>query len=89
MGYVRKNMGVTIEQNSELLDGGPPRRLQMSLGLIKPPDLRIARRAQLAVLVGWVPLVVLTTVESLALRNQAARGCQKDCVHKISDTLKC
>jgi hypothetical protein len=65
-------MSVAIENNKELLDGGPPCRLQRSLGLIKPDDSRIARRAQLAVLVGWAPLVVLAVVESLVLRNHVA-----------------
>jgi hypothetical protein len=65
-------MSVAIEHGKELLDGGPPRRLQRSLGLIKPDDPRIARRAELAVLVGWAPLVVLAIVESLMLRNHVA-----------------
>jgi hypothetical protein len=65
-------MSVAIDHCNELLDGGPPRRLQRSLGLIKPDDPRIARRAELAVLVGWAPLVVLAIVESLMLRNHVA-----------------
>jgi hypothetical protein len=65
-------MSVAIEHQEYLLDGGPPRRLQRSLGLIEPDDPRIARRAQLAVLVGWAPLVVLAIVESLILRNHVA-----------------
>jgi hypothetical protein len=65
-------MSVAIDHCTELLDGGPPRRLQRSLGLIKPDDPRIARRAELAVLVGWAPLVVLAIVESLILRNHVA-----------------
>jgi hypothetical protein len=67
-------MSVTVEQNNELLDGGPPRRLQMSLGLIKPGDLRIARRARLVVLVGWAPLLLLTILQSLFFRNNAAKS---------------
>jgi hypothetical protein len=65
-------MSVAIEHDKGLLDGGPPRRLQRSLGLIKPDDPRIARRAELAVLVGWAPLVVLAVVESLITRNHVA-----------------
>jgi hypothetical protein len=65
-------MSVAIEHDKGLLDGGPPRRLQRSLGLIKPDDPRIARRAELAVLVGWAPLFVLAIMESLVLRNHVA-----------------
>jgi hypothetical protein len=65
-------MSAVTEHCKELLDGGPPSRLQRSLGLIKPDDPRIARRAQLAVLVGWAPLVVLAIVESLIRQNHVA-----------------
>jgi hypothetical protein len=67
-------MSVAIEHGKELLDGGPPSRLERSLGLIKPDDPRIARRAELAVLIGWAPLVALTLVESLVLRNHVAES---------------
>jgi hypothetical protein len=67
-------MSVAIEHCKELLDSGPPRRLQRSLGLIKPDDPRIARRAELAVLVGRAPLVVLAVVEGLVQRNHAAES---------------
>jgi hypothetical protein len=67
-------MSVAIENYKELLDGGPPCRLQRSLGLIKPDDSRIARRAELSVLVGWAPLVVLAVVEGLVLRNHVAES---------------
>jgi hypothetical protein len=63
-------MSVAIEHYTELLDGGPPCRLQRSLGLIKPDDPRTTRRAELAVLFGWAPLVVLAVVEGLVLGNR-------------------
>jgi hypothetical protein len=56
------------------LDGGPPRWLQRSLGLIKPDEPRIARRAEIVVLVGWAPLVVLAIAEGLLLRNHVAQS---------------
>ena len=67
-------MSAAIEHGRELFDGGPPRRLQRSLGLIKPDDPRIARRAELAVLVGWAPLVVLVIVEEVIMRNNVAKS---------------
>jgi hypothetical protein len=67
-------MNVTALQSGELLYGGPPHSLQRSLGLIKPGDPMIARRAELVVLVGWVPLVVLAIAQSIILRNQLAKS---------------
>ena len=67
-------MGVKVGQRGELLYGGPPHWVQRSLGLIKPGDPMIARRAELVVLVGWVPLVVLAVAQSVILRNQMAKS---------------
>jgi len=67
-------MNVTALQSGELLYGGPPHRLQRSLGLIKPGDPMIVRRAELVVLAGWVPLVALAVAQSFILRNQTAKS---------------
>src|SRR5499427_2719394 len=67
-------MNVKALQSGELLYGGPPHWLQRSLGLIKPGDPMITRRAELVVLVGWVPLVVLAVAQSFILRNQMAKS---------------
>jgi len=67
-------MNVTALQSGELLYGGPPHRLQRSLGLIKPGDPMIVRRAELVVLAGWVPLVALAVAQSFILRNQMAKS---------------
>ena len=67
-------MSATVLQRGELLEGGPPHWLQRSLGLIKPGDTRVARRAGLVILVGWVPLVILAVAQSFILRNQAAKS---------------
>jgi hypothetical protein len=67
-------MSVAIEHGRELFEGGPPRRLQRSLGLIEPDDPRTARRAKLAVLVGWAPLAVLVIVEEVIMRSNAAKS---------------
>src|SRR5262249_14029795 len=63
-----------VRQSGELLDGGPPHWLQRSLGLIKPGDPMIARRARLVVLIGWVPLFALAVAQSFILRNQMANS---------------
>src|SRR5215831_1762393 len=72
--YRRNNMSVTAQQSGELLYGGPPHWLQRSLGLIKPGGPMIARRAELVVLAGWVPLVALAVAQSFILRNQIAKS---------------
>jgi len=72
--YLSNDMGETVRQSGELLYGGPPHWLQRSLGLIKPGDPKIARRAELVVLVGWVPLVALAVTQSFVLRNEMAKS---------------
>src|SRR5262249_57488955 len=72
--YLRNNMSMMTLQSGEFLYGGPLHRLQRSIGLIKPGDPMIARRAELVVLVGWVPLVLLAVAQSLILRNQMAKS---------------
>ena len=53
--------------DTEIFDGGPPFRLEKSLGLIKPNERRSVQRALLAVLIVWAPLFVLSAIESLVL----------------------
>ena len=72
--YLRNNMSMMTLQSGEFLYGGPLHRLQRSIGLIKPGDPMIARRAELVVLVGWVPLVLLAVAQSFILRNQTAKS---------------
>src|SRR5262245_35787186 len=71
---MRDDMSATVGQSGDLLYGGPPHWLQRSLGLIKPGDPMIARRAELIVLVGWIPLVALAVAQSFILRNQTAKS---------------
>jgi hypothetical protein len=76
--YRRNDMNMTALQSRELLYGGPPHWFLRSLGLIKPGDPMIARRAELVVLVGWVPLVALAVAQSFILRNQTAKSFLSD-----------
>jgi hypothetical protein len=48
-----------------LFEGGPPDGLQRRLGLMAPGHRRVARRAVLSILVGWLPVVVLASVRAL------------------------
>ena len=58
-------MAETNRAATEIFDGGPPLRLEKSLGLIKPNERRSLQRAALAGVIVWVPLFVLSTIESL------------------------
>src|SRR5918995_653612 len=51
----------------ELFERAPPYAMQRRLGLIAPDNLNIRRRALLVVLLGWVPLVVLTLLQGIML----------------------
>ena len=62
-------MAETNRADTEIFDGGPPLRLEKSLGLIKPNERRSVQRAMLAVLIVWAPLFVLSAIESLVLKE--------------------
>lgn len=66
-------MGRTGHIDDELFDGGPPLRWQRSLGLVRPGDSRSVRRAQLVMLIGWVPPAVLAAVQAFVMRDEAAK----------------
>ena len=59
-------MAETNRADTEIFDGGPPLKLEKSLGLIKPNERRSVQRAVLAVLIVWAPLFVISAIESLA-----------------------
>ena len=50
-----------------LVAGGPTHRLQQRLGLIKPGSPHLARRAALSIALTWVPLLVLSAAQGLAI----------------------
>ena len=55
--------------DNEIFDGGPPLRLEKSLGLIKPNERRSIQRAVVVVLIAWAPLVIVSAIESLVLKE--------------------
>jgi len=57
-----------VELKGDPFGAGPYSRVQTSLGLIRNDALRVGRRALLVGIVAWVPLVLLSAVEGLALR---------------------
>ncbi|MBI3797382.1 MAG: hypothetical protein HY268_10520 [Deltaproteobacteria bacterium] len=62
------------QPGSDIFAGGPPVRLERSLGLIKPDNPRITQRALLAGFIGWVPLVILTVVQDSAWWGENLRS---------------
>ena len=60
-------MTPTILADDKLFDGGPPRRLQAALRLVKPDNPTAPGRAALIALLAWLPLVLLAAMQSLAL----------------------
>src|SRR5262245_48027143 len=56
-----------------LFAGGPPLKIEQRLGLVKPNDPCIPRRTTLVILIGWVPLLVLTLADELFLHKGSLR----------------
>lgn len=54
---------IYIDQH--VFDGGPPLRLQRSLGLVKPEQPRLIRRALFTATLAWVPLALATAAQTL------------------------
>jgi hypothetical protein len=50
-----------------LVAGGPTHRLQQRLGLIKLGSPHLPRRAKLSIVLTWVPLLVLSAAQGLAI----------------------
>lgn len=61
-------MNSQVYNDSTLFAHAPPMAVQRRLGLARPDQLHAGRRALLVVLIGWVPIVLLTLVQ-VALRG--------------------
>src|SRR3954463_13287407 len=66
--------GSGAQPNPGVFDGGPTARLQQSLGLTRPNDLRTVRRAWIVALIGWVPLAALAIAHDLVAHDGAAKS---------------
>lgn len=65
---------MTADVNDEIFDGGPLMRWERRLGLTKRGRPRAAKRALLAVLIGWVPLAVLAATQFLITGDASAKS---------------
>lgn len=61
-----------------LFEGGPPNKLQAWLGLIREDRPRLFLRAALVLLVGWLPLAVLSLAHGDFLDRPGASGFLRD-----------
>jgi hypothetical protein len=58
---------VADRRDADLFENAPPIGVQRRLGLVKPGELNVGRRALLVVLIGWLPLVLLTVGQTVLL----------------------
>jgi hypothetical protein len=58
-------------EDAKLFENGPPLEIQRQIGLIKGENLNVGRRAALVILVGWVPLVLLSAAQSVLLHTDS------------------
>lgn len=65
-------MSEVVYTDGHVFDDGPPMRLQRSLGLVKPEQPRVVRRALLAAAVAWIPLALLTTAQTISFADASA-----------------
>jgi hypothetical protein len=57
----------TLRPDNELFDGGPPRRLETVLRLVKPDKPKTIARAVLISMLAWAPLILLASIQSRAI----------------------
>lgn len=60
-------MTANITNSTSLFENAPPLGLPRRLGLIKSDRRNIRRRALLVIAIGWLPIVVLTLIQSVVL----------------------
>lgn len=65
---------MTANVNDEVFDGGLLMRWERSLGLSKSGRSVVAKRALIAVLIGWVPLAVLAAAQLLISSDESAKS---------------
>ena len=71
-------MSGNVNVKDDLFFGGPLLRWERSLRLVKPGRPLVARRTLLAVLIGWLPLAVLTAVQLLISADESAKSFVSD-----------
>jgi len=64
------NQARSSEEKLSVVAGGPTHWLQERLGVIKPGAPNLARRAEFSILLTWVPLLVLSAAQGLAIGGE-------------------
>ena len=64
--------------DSHLFESGPPLGLQRQLGLVELGTPWVARRSALVILIGWVPLLLLTMMRDCALVGENIHAFAED-----------
>ncbi len=59
----------SVEKRSEMFNRGPPDRLQTIAGLMRSERVNIGLRATLAIVVGWLPLALLSAAQGVAMHD--------------------
>lgn len=57
-------------EDFSLMEMGPTYRFQQRLGLIKPGAPNVVRRVLMSILLTWIPLLILSAVQGLAIGNE-------------------
>lgn len=58
--------------DGHVFDGGPPLKLQRSLGLVKPDEPRVIKRAVAAAAIAWVPLAIAVIAQTIVAADGSA-----------------
>jgi hypothetical protein len=67
-----------VYANEHVFDGGPPLRIQKSLGLVKPDQPHVVRRAVFAAAIAWIPLAIMVTAQTIVFNDGSATSFFRD-----------
>src|SRR5215510_13044794 len=66
----KANLSSSLSEHFSLTAGGPTHQIQQKLGLIKPGSYRIGIRVAFFVIVTWIPLLILSAAQGLAIGDE-------------------
>jgi hypothetical protein len=66
-----QHVSAARQSDNVLFESGPPLGLQRHLGLVKGTQFNVVQRALLVILIGWVPLVILSIMQALVLHTSS------------------
>lgn len=64
--------------DERVFDGGPPLRIQRSLGLLKPDEPHVLRRALFAAGIAWIPLAIMVITQTILFNDGSATSFFRD-----------